>query len=212
MPGTCKYQKSWEKDYPSVSSVRTDLQSAHCGICLKSFKINPHKILKSYCVSSIVLFCLNSHFNCRFLSKLSHSISRWIIIIIQIDQEMPGTCKYQKSWEKDYPWVSSVRTDLQSAYCGICFKSFKISNSGVGQLKSHSKCHKSGKRKETTLNWKSQWTLVSGDSAELGLSKKNSLVLLTKEAILKAEILQALPMVEKTTAFHQLKVTLTDWN
>ena len=100
---------------------------------------------------------------------------------------MPGTCKYQKSWEKDYPWVSSVRTDLQSAYCGICFKS----------LKSHSKCHKSGKRKETTLNWKSQWTLVSGDSAELGLSKKNSLVLLTKEAILKAEILQALHMVEK---------------
>ena len=87
--------KSWEKDYPWVSSVRTDLQSAHCGICLKSFKINPHKMLKSYCVSSIVLSCLNSHFNCRFLSKLSHSISRWIIIIIQIDQEMPGTCKYQ---------------------------------------------------------------------------------------------------------------------
>ena len=118
---------------------------------------------------------------------------------------MPGTCKYQKSWEKDYPWVSSVRTDLQSAYCGICLKSFKINNSGVGQLKSHSKCHKSGKRKETTLNWKNQWTLVSGDNAELGLSKKNSLVLLTKEAILKAEILQALHMVEKNHSFSSAK-------
>ena len=90
---------------------------------------------------------------------------------------MPGTCKYQKAWEKDYPWVSSVRTDPQSAYCGIRLKSFKISNSGVGQLKSHSKCHESDKRKETALNWQNQRTFVSGDRAELGLSKKNSLVL-----------------------------------
>ena len=37
--------------------------------------------------------------------------------------------------------------------------------------------------------------LVSGDRAEMRLSKKNSLVLSTKEAILKAEILQALYMV-----------------
>ena len=60
-----------------------------------------------------------------------------MIIIIQIDQEMPGTCKYQKAWEKDYyPWVSSVRTDPESAYCGIYLKSFKINNRGAGQLKS----------------------------------------------------------------------------
>ena len=52
---------------------------------------------------------------------------------------MPYTCKCQKAWEKDYPWVSSVRTDAQSAYCGICLKSFKINNSDVGQIKSHSK-------------------------------------------------------------------------
>ena len=109
---------------------------------------------------------------------------------------MPGTCKYQKAWEKDYPWVSSVRTDPQSVYYGICLKSFKINNSGVGQLKNHSKCHESGRRKETALNWKNQRTLVSGDRAELGLSKKNLLVLSTKEAILKAEILQAFHMVE----------------
>ena len=111
---------------------------------------------------------------------------------------MPGTCKYQKAWEKDHPWVSSVRTDPQSVYYGICLKSFKINNSGVGQLKNHSKCHESGRRKETALNWKNQRTLVSGDRAELGLSKKNLLVLSTKEAILKAEILQALHMVKLT--------------
>ena len=135
-----------------------------------------------------------------------------MIIINQIDQEIPGTCKYQKAWEKDYPWVSSVRTDPQSAYCGICLKSFKINNSGVGQLKSHSKCHESGKRKETALNWKIKRTFVSGYRAELGLSKRNSLVLSTKEAILKAEILQALHMVEKSTALHLLRVTLADLN
>ena len=79
---------------------------------------------------------------------------------------MPGTCKYQKAWEKDYPWVSSVRTDPQSAYCGICLKSFKINNSGFGQLKSHSKCNESGKKKKNILNWKNQRTLVPGDRAE----------------------------------------------
>ena len=47
-------------------------------------------------------------------------------------------------------------TDPQSAYCGICLKSFKINNSGVGQLKSHSKCQEGDKRKKTALNWKNQ--------------------------------------------------------
>ena len=92
---------------------------------------------------------------------------------------MPGTCKYQKAWEKDYPWESSVRTDPQPAYCGICLTSFEINNSGVGKLKSHSKCHESRKRKETALNWKNQRMLVSGDTAESGLSNKNSSVLST---------------------------------
>ena len=88
-----------------------------------------------------------------------------------------------------------MRADPQSVYCGICLKSFKINNSGLGQLKSHAKCHNSGKRKNTALNWKNQRALVSGDRAEMGLSKKNSLVLSTKEVILKGEILQALSMV-----------------
>ena len=131
-------------------------------------------------MSSLVLSCLNSHLSCRLFSKLHHSISTSIKIIIQVDQEMPGTCKYQKSWEKDYPWVSSVRTDPQSAYCGISLKSFKINDSDVSQLKSHSKCCGSGKRKETALNCKNQRTLASGDRVEFGLSKKNSLVLSTK--------------------------------
>ena len=98
-----------------------------------------------------------------------------------------------------------MRTDPQSAYCGICLKFFKINNSDVGQLKSNSKCHKSGKRKETAVNWKNQWTLRSGDRAELGLSKKNSLVLSTKESILKAETLQALHMVEINHSFASSK-------
>ena len=43
------------------------------------------------------------------------------------------------------------------------------------------------------------------DRAKLGLSKKNSLVLSTKEAILKAEIFQALHMVEKNYIFASAK-------
>ena len=100
------------------------------------------------------------------------------------------------TWEKDYPWVSSVRTDPQSSYCGIFLKSFRINNSGVGQLKNHSQCHKSGKSKGTALNWKNQLMLVSKETAELGLSKEISLVLSTKEAILKVEISESLHMVK----------------
>ena len=98
-----------------------------------------------------------------------------------------------------------MRIDPQSAYCGICLKSFKIDNSDIDQLKSHSKCHEIGKRKETALKWKYQPTLVSGDIAELGLSKANSLVLSTEEAILKAEILQVLHMVEKNHSLASAK-------
>ena len=47
--------------------------------------------------------------------------------------------------------------------------------------------------------------LVSGVRVELGLSRKNWLVLSTKEAILKAEILQALYMVEKNHSFASAK-------
>ena len=101
--------------------------------------------------------------------------------------------------------MSSVRTDPQLAYCGMCLKSFKINNSGVDQLKSNSECHESGKRKETALNWKNQRTLVSRDRDELGLSKKNSLVLSTKEAILNTEILHALHMIEKNHSFVSAK-------
>ena len=108
--------------------------------------------------SSIVFLCVSS------IIIIIIIIIIMIIIIIQIDQEIPGTSKYQKAREKYYPWVSSVRIDPQSAYCGICLKSFKINNSGVCQLKSHSKCRECGERKETALDWKNQRTFVSGDS------------------------------------------------
>ena len=56
---------------------------------------------------------------------------------------MPGNCGYQKAWEKNYPWLSCVKTDKKLAHCGICPKSFRIDNSGIGQVKSHAKSHES---------------------------------------------------------------------
>ena len=67
---------------------------------------------------NLILCLLLSYLVWILISIVGCSISRWIIIIIiiiQIDQEMPSTCKYQKAWEKDCQWVSSVRTDPQSA-------------------------------------------------------------------------------------------------
>ena len=110
---------------------------------------------------------------------------------------MPGTYKYQKAWEKDYTWVSSVRTDPQSPYCEICLKSFKISNSGLVQLKSHSKWHEEGDCSELEKPMDARFRRRT----RVGALQEEFIGFINKEDILKAEILQALHMVEKNHSF-----------
>ena len=45
---------------------------------------------------------------------------------------------YQRGWEKDYPWLKSVKGYKTKAYCTLCKKDFRIENSGVSQVNSHS--------------------------------------------------------------------------
>ena len=40
MPGVCHYQASWEETYEWLAPVKTDPKSAHCKICVKSFRID----------------------------------------------------------------------------------------------------------------------------------------------------------------------------
>ena len=112
-----------------------------------------------------------------------------------------GITNYQKSWEKEYTWLAPKANDIYSAYCKICLKSFKIDKSGVGQVKSHAKCHESNKRKAIVSSWQTQRTFNTvGKGIEL--SKDKSVIPLTpKEACLKAEVLHALHMVHTNQSF-----------
>lgn len=45
--------------------------------------------------------------------------------------------KYNKVWETNFDFIREVTTDRYSAKCVFCSKVFKISGSGVGQIKIH---------------------------------------------------------------------------
>ena len=114
---------------------------------------------------------------------------------------MPGKCAYKKEWEKEFPWISPVKNDKTSAFCGICVKSFKFDNSGISQIKSHAKSHES--KKQSVLNWQNQRKFESSANgiAALSSAPKNSITLSEKDQVLRAEILQALHMVNKNISF-----------
>ena len=81
------------------------------------------------------------------------------------------------------------------AYCKICVKYFRIDNSGLSQVKSHEKCDKLG---QTLLS--NQRTYQIGQKGQIRLSK-SSFVLTREDQVAKAEILQALHMVNKNLLF-----------
>ena len=86
------------------------------------------------------------------------------------------------------------------AYCKICVKYFRIDNSGLSQVKSHEKCDKLG---QTLLS--NQRTYQIGQKGQIRLSK-SSFVLTREDQVVKAEILQALHMVNKIFCLHPRKI------
>ena len=109
-----------------------------------------------------------------------------------------GKTSYCKKWEETYAWLSPVNTDKFMAYCKICLKSFRIDNIGLSQVKSHEKCHKPG---QTLSN---QRTFEIGQKGQISLSK-SSFVLTPEDQVAKAEILQALHMMNKNLSFASSK-------
>ena len=111
-----------------------------------------------------------------------------------------------KLWERHlivrsrrkHAWLSPVNTDKFVAYCKIRLKSFQIDNSGLSQVKSHEKCNKHG---QTLSN---QRPFEIGRKGQISLSK-SSFVLTPEDRVAKAEILQALRMVNKNLSFASSK-------
>ena len=93
-----------------------------------------------------------------------------------------GKTSYCKKWEETYAWLISFWTD----------------NSGLLQFRSHDKCHKPV---QTLSN---QRTFEIGQTGQISLSK-SSFVLTPEDQVVKAEILQALHMVNKNLSFASLK-------
>ena len=98
---------------------------------------------------------------------------------------------YYKQWEETYAWLSPVYTDKFIDF-------FWIDNSGLSQIKSHENCHKPG---QTLSNRR---TFETGQKGQISLSK-SSFVLTPEDQVAKAEILQALRMVNKNLSFASSK-------
>ena len=89
-------------------------------------------------------------------------------------------------------------TDKFMAYCKVYSKSFQTDNKGLSQVKSHEKCHKPG---QTLSN---QRTFKIELKGQISLSK-SSFVLTPEDQVAKAEILQALHMMNKSLSFGSSK-------
>ena len=101
--------------------------------------------------------------------------------------------KFSASWSEKYARISKDKNCIYSARCTFCSKSFIIRNDGISDVNQHSK---------TTIHVKnenqmrSQCTLKTNSGSLTGRCR-----LKTKDQILKAEILQALNMVDKNHSF-----------
>ena len=108
--------------------------------------------------------------------------------------------KYQKSWESERPWLTGVVSDIYKAYCKVCCQEIKIKQNGKEKIKQHEKTSKHIK----SLNDSSkQTTLSANPNGSVKLSQSTLQESLTlQQQIAKAEIIQALHVVESNKSFR----------
>lgn len=105
-----------------------------------------------------------------------------------------GRTSYQASWEKQFPWLQKVNSDIYRAYCKICCKSFKVDGSGVSQVKSHAKTHK-----EDSSNANQRTFEVT--NGKVSFQPKRAMALSPEDQVTKAEILQAMHFASSNYSF-----------
>ena len=72
------------------------------------------------------------------MKQISYIFAKYIFLIISSESIKMGKT-YQRGWEKDCHWLKSVKGYKTKAYYTLCKKGFRIENSGVSQVNSHSK-------------------------------------------------------------------------
>lgn len=105
--------------------------------------------------------------------------------------------KYNKLWESEFHWIQPCKGDVNSANCKLCQKTFSISGSGLGQVKSHSNSQLHLSR-EKESEGQSHFSKDSDNT----LTLKGPLIRLTDdELVRKAEIIRALEVVASNYSF-----------
>ena len=163
-------------------------------------KILIHIIIQYDKISPAALLWINFNYNFNFrLIRLFN--------FKYISSKMPGTCHYNAEWEIAYPWLSRVKTNSRNAYCSVCLKEIRIDNSGLGQVKTHARSHESATKRSAVANWQKQrqFSIIGDGGLELTAKEKQTILLTDVDKIKKAELLQALHMVEKNISFASAK-------
>ena len=105
--------------------------------------------------------------------------------------------KYEKSWETEFAWIQSFKTDVCSGLCRVCSKVFSISGGRIVEVNIHksSKLHISGENER-----EGQCMFKKDRDNTLGL-KGTQTSLAKEDLIRKAEIIRALKFVKSNYSF-----------
>lgn len=102
--------------------------------------------------------------------------------------------KYNRDWENNKEtqgWLTADSASIFSAFCKYCGKSFKISGSGICQIRSHAKSTTHVRNANLRLNLGNQRPFQRDAAGNLMLQGGN-FILTKEETIMKAKILWAL--------------------
>ena len=105
-----------------------------------------------------------------------------------------GKTTYREAWEKDFRWLKRT-VDSSRAFCKLRQKTFKIDASGTSQVKLRASGAKHKERENILAGNSSQSHFTASDGKTATLSK-GSVILTNEEQVLKAEIIQALKIVD----------------
>ena len=110
-----------------------------------------------------------------------------------------GRTTFREAWEKDFRWLKRT-VDSSCAFCKLCQKAFKIDASGISQVKFRPFEAKHTGRENILAGNSSQSHFTTSDGKTATLSK-GSVILTNDEHVLKAEIIQALKIVDGNFSF-----------
>ena len=110
------------------------------------------------------------------------------------------TIKYQVSWESMRNWSTGVSNDKYKGICKVCQQEFSVKQTGKEKVKQH---EKSAKHQKAVNESKSQATLGCSQTGSITVSKSFLQEQINlQQLITKAEIIQALHVVESNQSFR----------